>query len=139
MFSMLLFFKPLKPSDYWKQSAFGSPGSKNGHFDAYKRIPCETQNNKSTATFVVWRCPFCKLRRDFGFFCSIKHLSEGGVNANHNQARSASFTRNNQTDNDCRQESLFPLCLDYLRIAKEIAMVSEIFVEGRNQTLLYSC
>ena len=61
MFSMLLFFKPLKPSDYWKQSAFVSPGSKNGHFDAYKRIPCETQNNKSTAKFVVSRCLFCKL------------------------------------------------------------------------------
>ena len=136
---MLLFLKPLKPSDYWKQSAFVSPGSKYGHFDAYKKIPCETQNNKSTAKFVVSCCPFCKLRRDFGFFCSVSHLSEGEVNANHNQTRSASFTRHNQTDNHCRQESSFSLSLDCLRMAKEIAMVSEMFVEGRNQTLLYSC
>ena len=66
MFSMLLFFKPLKPSDYCKKSAFVYRGSKNGHFDACKRIPCETQNNKSAAKFVVSRCLFCKLRRDLG-------------------------------------------------------------------------
>ena len=37
-----------------------------------------------TAKFVVSSCPYCKLRRDFGFFCSVNHLSEGEVNANHN-------------------------------------------------------
>ena len=26
----------------------------------------------------------CKLRRDFGFFCSVNRLSEGRANANHN-------------------------------------------------------
>ena len=25
--------------------------------------------------FVVSRCAFCKLRRNFGFFCSVNHLS----------------------------------------------------------------
>ena len=42
-------------------------------------------------------------------------------------------------DNDSRQESSFSLALDCLRIAKEIATVSGIFVKGRSQTLLYSC
>jgi len=37
-----------------------------------------------TTKFVVSRCTFCKLRRDFGFFCSVNHLNRGGVNANHN-------------------------------------------------------
>ena len=37
-----------------------------------------------TAKFVVSSCPYCKLRRDFGFFCSVNHLSEGEVKANHN-------------------------------------------------------
>ena len=36
------------------------------------------------AKFVVLRGAFCKLRGDFGFFCSVNHFSEGGVNANHN-------------------------------------------------------
>ena len=31
------------------------------------------------------------------------------------------------------------MILECSRIAKEIAMVSGIFVEGRKQTLLYSC
>ena len=29
-----------------------------------------------TAKIVVSRCAFCKLRRNFGFFCSVNHLSE---------------------------------------------------------------
>ena len=28
-----------------------------------------------TAKFVVSLCTFCKLRRNFGFFCSVNHLS----------------------------------------------------------------
>ena len=47
-----------------------------------------------TAKFVVSRCAFCKLRRDFGFFCSVNHLSEGGVNANHNVTCSPSLAEN---------------------------------------------
>ena len=31
-----------------------------------------------TAKFVVSRCAFCKLRRSFGFFCSVD-LLEGGL------------------------------------------------------------
>ena len=42
------------------------------------------QQSKFTAKFVVSRCAFWKLRRDFGFFFSVNHFSEGGVNANHN-------------------------------------------------------
>ena len=34
--------------------------------------------------FIVLRGAFCKLRGDLGFFCSVNHFSEGGVNANHN-------------------------------------------------------
>ena len=41
------------------------------------------------------------------------------------RARPASPLKN-QTHNDSRQESSFSLALDGLRIAKEIAMVSEI-------------
>ena len=33
------------------------------------------------AKFVVSRCAYCKLRRDLGFFCSVNHFSNGGVNA----------------------------------------------------------
>ena len=66
----------------------------------------------------------CKLRTDFGFFCSVNHFSEGGVNADHNVTCSPSLAENDS---------------DSSRIAKEIAMVSGFFVKGRRQTLLYSC
>ena len=44
--------------------------------------------------FVASRCAFCKLPRDFGFFCSVNHFSEGGVNANHNVTYTSSFAEN---------------------------------------------
>ena len=66
----------------------------------------------------------CKLRTDFGFFCSVDHFSEGGVNANHNVTCLLSLAENDSESS---------------RIAKEIAMVSGFFVKGRRQTLLYSC
>ena len=47
-----------------------------------------------TAKFVVSRCAYCKLRRDFGFFCSVNHFSEGGVKANHNVTPSPSLAEN---------------------------------------------
>ena len=47
-----------------------------------------------TAKFVVWRCAFCKPSRDFGFFCSVNHFSEGVVNANHNVTCSPSSAEN---------------------------------------------
>ena len=47
-----------------------------------------------TAQFIVSRCVYCKLRRDFGFFCSVNHFSEGGVNANHNVTCSPSLAEN---------------------------------------------
>ena len=50
-----------------------------------------------TAKFVVSCCVFCKLQRDFGFFCSMNHFSEGGVNANHNVTCTSSLA-----DNDSR-------------------------------------
>ena len=43
-----------------------------------------------TAKFVVSRCTYCKL----GFFCSVNHFSEGGVNANHIVTCSLSSTEN---------------------------------------------
>ena len=60
--------------------------------------------------FVVSCCAFCKLRKDFGFVCSVNHLiSEGGVNANHNVTCAPSLAENDST---------------LLTIGKEIAMVS---------------
>ena len=60
--------------------------------------------------FVVSCCAFCKLRKDFGFVCSVNHLiSEGGVNANRNVTCSPSLAENDST---------------LLTIGKEIAMVS---------------
>ena len=47
-----------------------------------------------TAKFVVLRSAFCKLRRDFGFFCSVNHFSKGGVNANHNVTCTPSLAEN---------------------------------------------
>ena len=87
----------------------------------FKIIP---RRNEFTAKFVVSRCAYCKLRRDFRFFCSVNYLSEGGVNANHNVTCSPSLA---EDDASCS------------RIAKEMSMVSGFFVEGGMQTLLYSC
>ena len=70
--------------------------------------------NLLTAKFVVSNCEYCKLQRDFGFFCFVNHFSEDGVNENHNVMCSPSLAEN---------DSRLP------RIAKEIAMVSGVFVE----------
>jgi len=56
-------------------------------------ISC-SQREQITAKFVVSRCAYCKIRRDFGFFCSVNHFTEGGVNANHNVTRSPSLAEN---------------------------------------------
>ena len=77
-----------------------------------------------TVKFVVLCCAYCNLRRDFGFFCSINHFSEGGVKANHNVMSSPSLA-----ENDSR----------LLKNSSGIVMVSGFFVEGRRQMLLYSC
>ena len=37
-----------------------------------------------TAKFVISNCEYCKLQRDFVFFCSVDHFSEGRVDENHN-------------------------------------------------------
>ena len=75
--------------------------------------------------FVVSRCAFCKLRRDFGFFGSVNHFSEGGVNENHNATCLPSFAENDSrllknSEGNRDGEWIF-------------------FVEGRRQTLLYYC
>ena len=44
--------------------------------------------------FVVSHCAYFKLRRDFGFFCSVNHVSKGRVKANHNVACSPSLAEN---------------------------------------------
>ena len=35
-----------------------------------------------------------------GFFCSVNHVSEGGVNANHTPTHSPSLARKNKIEND---------------------------------------
>ena len=70
-----------------------------------------------------------RLQTSDGFFCSINHLSGGGVNANHKAMCLPSLAYKNKTENDSNCS----------RIVKEISMMSVIFVEGRKQTLLYSC
>ena len=53
-------------------------------------------------------------------FCTVNHLSGGGVNANHNATHSPSLARQKK-----------------LRIAKEIAMMNGIFVESRSRHALF--
>ena len=47
-------------------------GKKNpyGTVDTYRTV---------TAKFVVSCCAFCKLRRDFWFFCSVNHSVKAGL------------------------------------------------------------
>ena len=66
-----------------------------------------------TAKFVVLRCAFCELR-SFGVGAGLMQI------AIFEHARPAWLAKKK------------------LRMAKEIAMVSGIFVDGRRQTLLYS-
>ena len=81
------------------------------------------------AKFVVLHYTFCNFEGIFGFFCSVNHLSGGGLmQITMQQACPAWSTKTKLT-----------MTLDCSRIAKEIAMVSGSFVEGRMQTLLYSC
>ena len=47
-----------------------------------------------TVKFVVSRCAYCKLRRDFGFFCSVNHCTDGGASASHNVTCSLSLAEN---------------------------------------------
>ena len=70
----------------------------------------QTKKTVTAVKFVVSRCACYKLQRDFGLFCSLKHFTEGGVNANHNVTGSPSLA-----ENDSRL---------FKNIAKEIAMVS---------------
>ena len=42
------------------------------------------------------------LQTSNGFFCSVNHLSGGGVNANHNAKHSSSLACKNKTENDSR-------------------------------------
>ena len=80
---------------------------------------------KKLTSLTASRCVYCKLWKDLGFFCSANHLSEGGVNANHNVMCSHNFT-----ENDSR-----------LLIKNREGNWDEewIFVKGRRKTLLYSC
>ena len=69
------------------------------------------------------------LQTSNGFFCSVNHLSGGGVNTNHNATHYPAWPA----------KTKLRMTLNCSRIAKEVAMISAIFVEGRRQTLLYSC
>ena len=59
----------------------------NSDIKSYSQICC-----------VALRC----LQTSNGFFCSVNHLSGGGVNANHNATHSPSLARKNKTENDSR-------------------------------------
>ena len=60
-----------------------------------------------------------------GFFSSVNYLSGGGVNANHNAKQPPSLACKNKTEKI--------MTLDCSRIAKEIMMISGLFVEGKRQ------
>ena len=95
------------------------------HFmETFERLTKTFQVLKIFTVVIQDHLDICKLRTDFGFFCSVSHFSEGEVNANPTVTCSPSLAEN---DSNCS------------RIAKEIATVSGFFVEGRRQTLLYSC
>ena len=79
---------------------FTSNHAKNGAKSKMANKKDRYSNLLITAKFVVSRRAFCKLRRDFPFFCSSSHLICGGVNADHSVTRSPSFSRKNKTDND---------------------------------------
>ena len=51
------------------------------------------------AKFVVSRCEFANLE---WVFCSVNHLSGGGVNANHGATHSPSLALKNKTENNPR-------------------------------------
>ena len=50
------------------------------------------------ATNSLYRAAF--LQTSSGFFCSVNHLSGGGVNANHNAAHSPSLALKNKIESD---------------------------------------
>ena len=82
-------------------------------------------NTYSKLKFVVSCCAYRKVRRDFGFFSSVNHLSEGRVNANQTVTCLPSLA-----ENDSR----------LLRNSKGNPNGEWIFLskEGRRQMLLYS-
>ena len=60
--------------------------TQNGRLKYLKASNCQEQartlrevKSGLLAKFVVSRCAFFKLRRDFGFFCSANHLSGAGL------------------------------------------------------------
>ena len=69
-----------------------------------------------------------RLQTSNGFFCSVNHLSGGGVMQITMQRTRPAWPA----------KTKLRVTLDCLRIAEEIAMISGLFVEGRRQTLLYS-
>ena len=104
-----------------------------------------------TVKFVVLCCAYYNLRRDFGFFCSINHFSEGGVKANHNVMSSPSLNdsrllKNSKGNRDgewifCRRkEADVALFLQVTRIRKirkncETNLTSRLLLEtGRSQS-----
>ena len=58
-----------------------------------------SSSSRITSKFVALHFMFCKLRRNFGFFCSVNHFSGGGVNTSHNAIRSPSLACKNKTEN----------------------------------------
>ena len=107
------FYRQLSHNENGVQSRLGTQ-SRNPQLTKLFKWPKILPSIQLTAKFVLSRCSYCKFRRNFGFFCSVSHFSEGAVNGNHNVTCSPSLAEN---------DSRLP------RIAKEIAMVSGFFVE----------
>ena len=106
-----------------------------------------------TVKFVVLCCVYCKLLRDFGFFCSVNHFSEGGVKANLNVMSSPSLADNDSrllknSEGNCdgewifcwRKEADVALFLQVARIRKirkncEANLSSQLLLKtGRSQS-----
>ena len=67
-----------------------------------------------TAKFVVSRCAFCKLRRDFEFFCSVNQLSGCGAGC--------------KSQRNFAAKPKLRMTLDCSKIAKEIEVVGGMLI-----------
>ena len=79
------------------------------------------KNNKIPTRFIAKFVVFSK-----GFFCSVNHLSGGGVNANRDATHSPSLALKNKTENDSR----------LLKNSEGNRDNESTFCRGQGQTLL---
>ena len=108
--------------------SFASPKSIFRPTDCLKTLKFPLRYNRILiAKFVVSRCPFANLEWVFLFRQSFEW------------GRSSCKNTMQRTRSAWPAKTKLRMTLDYSRIAKEIAMMSGVFIEGRRQTLLYSC